>query len=645
MPTDGLSFLTSNIESFAPDLDVFLNLTMGQRFFTATDPGKLAGVDIGDVVMAVPLQGPIAPRRIAVPPVFPQELVLGASGPAGAQLVDVIVPRADRRTFVVVVRVNTAWATCVYRQDVATGVWLPPTVTPLTGDAPKTFALADIEDDGCRELVFARVPPATNEVGFLRASQATGCNFTTEVKFTNVFPDPQAIFDASSIIPEGAGPARDEIVMVTGVYRANGATLELVAAPTSNVRPWTSAALVDLNNDSILDVVAGRAGQDDVDVVRGGPQPNVYRADTTFPIKQVVAGDFDGDRLGDAALVERAVAGGDRLAVLYGSADGFVGPAVANSSIGGDLTIARLGRFTWGGTVRGNDGIDDLVVARVDGQPGSLTARGGVMLGDAPRILMMPRFPPMPVETIGAIAAGSFATPGGDRVLVAALRSPAAGQSDLIVHDVAANSWMAPVRISTFEIDPTTPTQILRGAMPMVAARGAIDPAMMTAVKLAVVGFDGKTCTFTDDGRVNVFHGADLDDDGSDEFVYAIENVNNATLRQVHVRSVVPGQTGTCSGEEQLVDALAGCGDVVRISGTTVALCEGIARRWGVYRIDDAGKREDKPFAEVNWASGCSSSSATSTVTACPTSASGWRAPRSTQFIKQCPVHDVRNCR
>jgi hypothetical protein len=646
VPTDGLSFLTSNIESFAPDLDVFVDLTGGQRFFTATDPGKLGAVDIGDVVMSIPVQGQLVPRRIAVPPVFPQELLLGPCGPAGAQLIDVVVPRFDRRSLVVVVKTAVSWATCVYRQDTGAGVWLPPVVTVFATPPPTTVALADLEDDNCHELVFARtVPPMPSVLGFARASQATSCNFTTTlVQFTNSFEEPQAIFDAGSIIPEGAGPSRDELVMTSGVYRANGTTLELVAAPTSNVRPWTSAALVDLNSDSILDVVAARAGQDDVDVVRGGAQPNVYRADTTFPVKQVVAGDFDGDRLGDAALVERAVAGGDRLAILYGSADGFVGPAIGNSAVGGDLTVARIGRFNWGATVRGNDGIDDLVVARVEMQGGNTIARGGVMLGDAPRILVMPRFPPMPVDTIGAIAAGTFATPSGDRVLVAALRSPDVGMSDLLVHDVAANSWMGPVRIGTFEVDPTSATQILRGTVPMIAAKGAVDPMMMTAqTPMAVVGLDGKACSFVADGRINLFHGVDVDGDGADELVYATEQVNNATVRQVHVRTVVPNQTGSCSGEEILVDALAGCDDVARISGTLVALCES-QRRYGVYRID-AGVREERPFAEVEGI-GLQLVVGDFDGDGVPDLGVGMaRAEVGAQFIKQCAAHDVRNCR
>jgi hypothetical protein len=258
----------------------------------------------------------------------------------------------------------------------------------------------------------------------------------------------------------------------------------------------------------------------------------------------------------------------------------------------------------------------------------------------------MPRFPPMPVETIGSIAAGAFPTPGGTKVLVAAVRSPAAGQSELLVHDVAAVSWMPAVRITTFEIDPTLQLQILRNASAgLVVARGAIDPMMSTKQSLAVIGLDGKTCSLMENGRINVFHGVDLDDDAADELVYTTENANNTLVRQVHVRKVIAGQVGTCSGEELLADALVGCDDVARIAGTTVALCEGVAKRWGVFRIDDAtGKREAKPFADVEGI-GLQLVVGDFDGDGVPDLGVGMaRAEVGGQFIKQCPAHDVRGC-
>ncbi len=642
VPTDGLALLSSDTESFKPDLDVSFAIdSAGFVPFLVTDPDPV----VGDVVMAVARvsSGGLVVKRIAVPPALPTDVVLGSCGGANSRVVTVAVAR-DRKSFVVVGRPSTGsqWFACRY---VASGTsFAAPAVTSFNTPPPDSAVLADIDGDPCPELVVARVTavPAQTTVGFARA-QSGSCALdpVLAVLAGGTLASANTLFDAGSVIPSASpDPERDEIIMTTGVFRVTPAqALVLVASPTSDVRPWTTAAVVDLNGDGQLDVVAGRKDQDDVDVVRGGAIPNVYRADTTATINATVAGDFDGDFLGDVGLVERSLLG-DRVSILYGTADGLVGPALANSRFGGVLQIARLGPYSWGGTTRGADGIDDLVITQTNGM--TMTTRAGVLLGDAPRLLTIPRLPPTPVATIGAVVVGKL---DGSKLLAAAIDADASGGgSSLLVHDIDANVWSGPVAVAGLEVDITRPPQLLRTqGLPLIAtfARGT-----QTMTTIGALDLTGKSCTKSVTGVPFALHGSDVvGDDAIDELVVGTVVAANRNPHEVHVFAVTGGAQCTI-GAELLADQLRGCADVARVGTTTVALCEGAPRQFGVFRISPEGVREDVPFAEVDGVGvallvGDFDGDAVQDLAVSVVRG----AEVSVQFLRQCPAHDTRACR
>ena len=637
VPTDGLAVLTSDTESFNPDLDVTFDVDADTFVhFVVADPDT----QLGDVVMAVTKLGTIGVKRIAIPPTFPTDVALAACGGANSRLIDVVIAK-DRRSFVIIVKPNAAtWLACTYTPSGTT--FAAPVVTTFATAPPDTVVAADIEGDACPELVLARrlPPPSTQTViGFVGTTGACVLANTVTALQQATLPAANDLLDAGSIVPSASGPERDEVVMTSGVYRVSPTlTLELVARPTSDLRPWVAASVVDLNGDGQLDVVAGRKEQDDVDVVRGGATPNVYRTDTAAPVTATVAGDFDGDFLGDVALVEAGI--GDRVSILYGASDGLVGPARENSRFQGKLSIARLGSFTWGQTARGSDGVDDLVVTLTDTMVG--TSSGGVLIGDAPRLLTMPRFPPTQTPAIGAIAVGKL---DGAKLLAAAIRPGAPGTSELLIHDVATAEWTGPLTVAAFEADTFTPPQILRTAgAPVIAtfSRGTA-----TTATFGAFAIDGKACTKTVDGRGFLLHAADVaGDDEIDELVFTSITLGARNPRQAHIFEVAV-TAGQCAiGGELLASALVGCADVVRVGAQTVALCESAPRQFGVFRITDEGTREPVAFAEVD---GIGLQLVVGDFDGDAVADLGVGVARgaeiSIQFLRQCPAHDTRGCR
>jgi hypothetical protein len=640
VPTDGLAILSSDTESFKPELDVTLPIDASALSVIVTDPAP----GVGDVFLEVAREGAagLVVRRTAVPPLLAGLTLPGTCGGGGARLVEVAVAR-DRASFVVVGRTATGagWYACRYTASGA--AFGPPAITAFPGAPPPDWAvLADVDGDACAELVTGRYePPPVGLTTFSYAAAGGGsCALTGAL--TELGQDrlsgTVALLDAGRLLD---GTSREQLATAAGVYQIQPGSptkLALIAAPTAPGRPWSSAAVVDLNGDGRLDLVAGRVQQDDVDVVRGGAAPTVYRADTAGIIEQVVAGDFDGDGLGDAALVEGSGAGA-RLAFLYGTGSGLAGPARAASTFGAPLVIARLGRYGWGYATRARDGIDDLAVVRV----AAGVARGGVVLGDAPRIPTLPRLPPPAgggIAEIGAVAVGKL---DGARLLAATL-APGSDASIPRVHDLAAGTWGPEVQLGTFDADlARAPTVLRRAGAPLVATV-ARPRAPGAAPTLGAFDLAGRVCTGTPKGPVLALDAVDLlGDDGVDELVVTTGSLT-AGDRAVSVIPVAPG--APCQlGAEQLGAALARCVDVARAGATIVALCELSARRYGLFRVT-GGAREAEPFAEVD---GLGTQLIPGDFDGDGVTDLAVGVARglevNVQFVAQCPAHDVRGCR
>jgi hypothetical protein len=290
---------------------------------------------------------------------------------------------------------------------------------------------------------------------------------------------------------------------------------------------WTAAAVADLNGDGVLDAVAGRGHQDqadatpvreaDVDVVRGGAVPNVYRANTSEPVTSLVAGDFDGDRLGDVAMIESSPPG-DRVSVLFGTQGATAGTPIAMSAYGGKLRIDRVSEIHWLPTARGSDGIDDLVVIDT-----SATPAAGLLIGDASRLMTTPRFPASSTSggrPLGAVAAGSF---GSDNLEILALDGTQAQ-----LYNVMANSWISPPINLGMQLDQ--PVGALRAgtSQARAAARGTgPDDVVVFSLRGAVT-----TCQVTASGTPRELRGIDIDGDGVDELaVFSDDSAGKRTLQ------------------------------------------------------------------------------------------------------------------
>lgn len=327
VPTDGLSLLTSNTESFLPDLDTTFDLDVSAKIQIVVDDPDFpsgGGGSLGEVPYEIDRTSTsgLPVQRIVIP--VSSGTTLPAAPPrcggGAARLVDIAVSR-DRRSFAVVSKTPSGFDICHYTHGPTDTSWTAQTTSYVTTAAPETAApdsvvLADLEGDACPELVLSAVTAQQTRLSYL-TSTGPACHYGARVQLT---PTPLTLaltlYDAADINP---GVGRDEIVTTFGVLAVSVSPpgVVSVAAPTSIDRPWRAAAVVDLDRDGVADVVAGRTGQDDVDVVRGGAPPNVYRADTETEVANVISGDFDGDGHGDVALVERSGTG-DRLSFLYG---------------------------------------------------------------------------------------------------------------------------------------------------------------------------------------------------------------------------------------------------------------------------------------------------------------------------------------
>ncbi|HEX3481025.1 MAG TPA: VCBS repeat-containing protein [Kofleriaceae bacterium] len=575
IPTEGVALLRSDGTRFTPELDLPFEAprAIGEvQGIVVRDPDPA----IGDVPIAVQSQSAtpgITVARVAVglPPLPIQVLPpCVASGNQPWHTIDVKAA-PDRQSFVVVTqRDNPAqpaaqpWHVCRYTSAGTSWALADLELPPPT---PSSIALANLDGDACLELVVHS--DGAPGLAVLDATGA-GCGFAATTTPLPIAGAGAALLGAGQITPGGL----DELVLADGVYRACAGAADCGAGPAGTfVRVagptfptlWSAAAIADLNGDGALDVVAGRVratdanptptGDASVDIVRGGAIPNVYSATTSEPVTSLVAGDFDGDRLGDVAMIESAPPG-DRISVLFGTHEATAGAPVAMSPFGGQLRIGRASEIHWLPTTRSSDGIDDLVVIRA-GMPGTGDGpSAGLLVGDAARLMTTPHFPPTATTTavrpLGAVAAGSF---GSDDLELLTLTGPQAQ-----LYNVMANSWAPAVDLG-MQLDQ--PVAALRGGPgpTRAAARGDGNTVVVFGLRGALT-----TCQVTAAGTPIELRGIDIDGDGIDELaVFFTDGSGQRTLQLF--------RTTGCPLEPLAIDALTSCVDVVNAGKGLVAIC------------------------------------------------------------------------
>ncbi len=657
IPNDGIGLLTSNTESFLADLDTTFNLT---NFATRVpliveEPPRAGGnvPDLGDTPYEVARAGTagLVVKRLDTidGPGLSQPPPVCGSGVT--TLVDIAVS-VDRRAFVVVAKTGiNAFEVCRYSHSGTPATWAFAT-TPLMGQLPDHALLANIAGDACPELVLTARNGTTTVVSYLPAA-GPGCGFTNaRTPLTPSLSGEFSVLAAGDVRP---GSGADELVTSSGVFGVTGTALALVIGPTVADRPWQAAAVVDVDRDGILDVVAGRSDQDDVDVVRGGAVPNAYRADTDSEVISVIPGDFDGDGIGDAALVERTGANKQRLSVVYGATAGAIGPAIAMVPFGNSVLRLASVRFAeWVPSPRIHDGVEDLIVIKAEAT--GATAAAGVMFGEASRRLTMPRFPidaKQIASVHGVLVAGNLA--GSDLANGGTLQVGVISNGDasivgrsLLLNNVATAAWSrVDITGVAVPIDLVKPPALLRGKTAPWLAFGTKDSAMKEGVAATDVGGHGCAAPASTPAVLRVRGGDIVGDDGVDELVIASPTMQGV---QVHVYPITASGAGCAIGAEPAL-GLGGCADVARVGHQLVAVClaeagtDGVMPRWGLYRVSETGARDATPFAAVD---GTGVQLTTGDFDGDGVQDLAVAVARGgvlgVQLVHQCPAHDERGC-
>jgi hypothetical protein len=202
---------------------------------------------------------------------------------------------------------------------------------------------------------------------------------------------------------------------------------KLVPTSFNTDDPWVDGQIADFNGDGGADVAAVIGDTDGVDFLLGNGSGlfNHHHVDTEAPAVAMRVGDFDGDFVGDLAIVEDT-RGQHTLAILYGSSQGPPSDPVTM----GELRYVQSIEPT--NFVVGLDTIDlttDLLVQSGSG-PQTPDITMAVMIGSSERRMLSP----FSLQTerdnfdipLGGVVAADFA--GDEHVDLAAVAVSTAGE-------------------------------------------------------------------------------------------------------------------------------------------------------------------------------------------------------------------------
>jgi hypothetical protein len=182
-------------------------------------------------------------------------------------------------------------------------------------------------------------------------------------------------------------------------------------------KPWSMAAVADLNGNGFLDVIAGTEGSPGLSFLSGndGPLPVHTHLNTQGPVRFLTTGDFDGDEILDATYVQSGPPGSnsDTLAIAFGQRDGLPLPGSRVAAVAG---VQQLGSA-------GQTGVDSVFVISQDELKGVTRSAFTLFDGSPDRL----PFAPYSLVTFSVdgslhdslarvLAAGAFTAPGANDV-------------------------------------------------------------------------------------------------------------------------------------------------------------------------------------------------------------------------------------
>jgi hypothetical protein len=198
--------------------------------------------------------------------------------------------------------------------------------------------------------------------------------------------------------------------LVDGVVR-------YVKSYENSSKPWTMAAMTDLNANGSSDVVASTQGEPGLSFLGGsnGPYPVHTHLNTQGRVQALTTGDFDGDRILDVAYVQSGPprSNGDTLAIAFGQRDGVPLPGSRVAAVAG---VQQLGSA-------GQGGIDSVFLISQDKLNGVTRSQFTLFDGSPDRLPFAP-YSLVTFSVTGSLhdslarvlAVGAFTTPGANDV-------------------------------------------------------------------------------------------------------------------------------------------------------------------------------------------------------------------------------------